>query len=72
MAEEKPDQQKQATPAGAVEVDETDLDQAAGGISSYSVPTDSFSLNFTKTATTQQKVAPATTPPPDDGKTLLP
>jgi hypothetical protein len=61
MADEQPEQEKEGTPKGAVEVDEKDLDKAEGGISSYSVPSDSFSLNFTKTATTDplvQKVAP--------------
>ena len=59
MTEEKPDKKNEGKPEGAVEVDEKDLDKAEGGISSYSVPTDSFSLNFTKTATDQQqKVAP--------------
>ena len=58
MADEKSEQEKEATPKGAVEVDEQDLDKAEGGISSYSTPTDSSSLNFTKPATLQQKVTP--------------
>ncbi len=51
MADEQPEQEKEVTPKGAVEVDEKDLDKAEGG----------FSINFTKTATTDplvQKVAP--------------
>ncbi len=57
MADEQPEKETEVTPKGAVEVDEKDLDNAEGGISSYSTPTDS-SLNFTKPATLQQKVTP--------------
>ena len=60
MADEQPDKEASVTKKGAVEVDEKDLDKAAGGFFAYS-PTDSSSLNFTKTATTDslvQKVAP--------------
>jgi hypothetical protein len=31
MTDQKPDQEKEATPKGAVEVDEKDLDKASGG-----------------------------------------
>ena len=61
MADEQPEKEKEVKPKGAVEVDEKDLDKAKGGFFAYSPPTDSFSLNFTKTATTDplvQKVAP--------------
>ena len=61
MADEQPEQEKEVTPKGAVEVDEKDLDKAEGGFFAYSVPTDSSSLNFTKTLTSDplvQKVAP--------------
>ena len=61
MADEQPDKETAVTPKGAVEVDEKDLDKAEGGISSYSVPTDTSSINFTKTLTPDslvQKVTP--------------
>jgi hypothetical protein len=60
MADGKPEKENEVTPEGAVEVDESDLDQASGGISSYSTPTDSFSLNYSKIDTNLagQKVAP--------------
>ena len=61
MTEEKPEKETEVTPKGAVEVDEKDLDKAEGGISGYSVPTDTSSINFAKTLTTDslvQKVAP--------------
>ena len=32
MTEEKPDQEKEVTPQGAVEVDEDKLDKASGGL----------------------------------------
>ena len=43
--------ENEVTPEGAVEVDESDLDKAAGGISSYSKPTDQ-QLKLTPTAPT--------------------
>ena len=73
MTDKKPDQEQEVPPKGVVEVDEKDLDEAEGGISSYSVPTDSFSLNFTRNVTTDpltQKVAPTSVGPPDDNKTI--
>ena len=49
MAEDKRENEEEVTPKGAVEVDEKDLDQAAGGMSSGGdLPTDSVSLNYTK------------------------
>ena len=60
MSEQKPEQEKKVSPKGAVEVDEEKLDEAAGGISSYSKPTDSFSLNYSKIEVDYaQKVAPS-------------
>ena len=64
MTEEKPDKESEATPKGAVEVDETDLDQAAGGVliglnQPAANPTDSLSLNYAKVEFSQaQKVTP--------------
>jgi hypothetical protein len=50
MTNQKPDQEKQATPKGAVEVDEEKLDHATGGIS----------LNYSKIELDYaQKVAPS-------------
>ena len=34
MADENPEKEEEVTPKGAVEVDEEDLDKAAGGVSS--------------------------------------
>lgn len=34
MADEQPDKEKEITPKGAIELDESDLDQASGGVSS--------------------------------------
>ena len=60
MTDKKPDQQKQVTPKGAVEVDEEKLDQAAGGALNFTKPTDSFSLNYSKIEyDAAQKVAPS-------------
>ena len=67
----------EAKPGGAVEVDDKDLDKAEGGISSYSVPTDSFSLNFSKTTAALKPgiagagpgAGPHVEPIPDDNKT---
>ena len=60
MADEQPDKEREVAPKGAVEVDEEKLDEAAGGISSYSKPTDSFSLNYSKIEVDYaQKVAPS-------------
>ena len=61
MANERPKNDDEPTPQGAVEIDESDLDQAAGGVSSGGdMPTESVSLNFSKTQLDQagQKVAP--------------
>ena len=65
MTNEKAGQEKQITPKGAVEVDEEQLDEAAGGISSYSAPTDSEALktvkiDFTLGATREPTVSDAT------------
>ena len=52
MADEQPDKAKDAAPKGAVEVDEKDLDQAAGGVLiGLLQPADSFSLNYSKIET---------------------
>ena len=49
MAEDKRENEQEVTPKGAVEVDEKDLDQAAGGMSSGGdLPTESISLNYSK------------------------
>ena len=60
MAHEKPDNENDVTPEGAVEVNEEDLDQAAGGILIGLNQPSSFSLNYSKidTSLTSQKVAP--------------
>ena len=63
MSDKKPDKAKDAAPKSAVEVDEKDLDQAAGGVLiGLNQPTeksvDSFSLNYGKIETNVQKVAP--------------
>ena len=41
----------EVTPAGAVEVDETELDQAAGGISGYSQPAETVATEVYKLPT---------------------
>jgi hypothetical protein len=51
MTDKKPDQEKQVTPEGAVEVDEKDLEQAAGGSLNFTRPTESLSINFTRVET---------------------
>jgi hypothetical protein len=58
MADEKRETEEEVTPKGAVEVDEKDLDQAAGGASE--VPMDQISLNYSKIEVDRlsQKVAP--------------
>ena len=53
MTDQKPDKENEAEPKGAVEVDETDLDQAAGGVliglsQPAEKPTESLSLNYAK------------------------
>ncbi len=60
MTDEQPEKEEEVTPKGAVEVNEEDLDQAAGGISSYSKPEESLSLNYNKIDTNlvDQKVSP--------------
>ena len=60
MADEQPNKEGEVTPKGAVEVDEEELDQAAGGIIPIGggKPTDSFSLNFSKMQVVGQKVTP--------------
>ena len=61
MAEDKRENEQEVTPKGAVEVDEKDLDQAAGGMSSGGdLPTDSVSLNYSKIEVdaANQKVVP--------------
>ena len=46
MADEQPKQENEVTPQGAIEVDEQDLDQAAGGGSD--LPMETVSLNYSK------------------------
>ena len=61
MADKKPENENEVTPKGAVEVDESDLDQAAGGVLiGLNQPTESFSLNYSKIDTNLagQKVTP--------------
>lgn len=48
---EQPEKEKGVTQKGAVEVDEKDLDRAAGGMSSGGDYTESVSLNYGKTDT---------------------
>ena len=47
MTDKKPDHEKQATPKGAVEIDEEQLEQAAGGAGD-DLPLESISLNYSK------------------------
>lgn len=54
MADQKPGKEEEVTPDGAVEVDESDLDQAAGG----------FSINYSKIEMSY-KPAPQPTASPD-------
>ena len=68
MSDEKPQKDSEATPKGAAEIDEKDLDKAAGG-------SDVFSLNFSKVEFAQkvQPQSPAgwtgpVTLPPDEQK----
>ena len=69
MAEEQPDKETAVTPKGAVEVDEKDLDQAQGGMSSGGdLPTESVSLNYTKIEVDK---ASQTTAPQDPSIGLL-
>ena len=58
MTDEQPEKEEEVTPKGAVEVNEEDLDQAAGGASE--VPMDQVSLNYSKIVfdTSTQRVAP--------------
>lgn len=51
MTDKKPEKEEEVTPKGAVEVNEEDLDQAAGGVLiglNQPKPADSFSLNYGK------------------------
>ena len=52
MANEQPDKKEEVTPQGAVEVDEEDLDQAAGGLS----------MNYSKIEMTYKPSKPQTAP----------
>jgi hypothetical protein len=58
MADEKRETEEEVTQKGAVEVDEKDLDQAAGGAGE--IPMDQVSLNYSKIVfdTSTQRVAP--------------
>ena len=70
MSDEKPQKDSEATPKGAAEIDEKDLDKAAGGA-------ESLSLNFSKLEA-MQKVQPQSpagwtgpvTLPPDEQKKI--
>ena len=59
MTEDKRENQEEVTPKGAVEVDEQDLDQVAGGAAGE-IPMDQVSLNYSKIEIDRlsQKVAP--------------
>ena len=59
MADDKRANEEEVTPKGAVEVDEKDLDQAAGGATGE-IPMDQVSLNYSKIEVDRlsQKVAP--------------
>ena len=75
MTEQKPDKENETTAKGAVEVDEKDLDQAAGGVLiGLLQPADSFSLNYAKVEFLQaQKVtpqSPALSNPPEPVKKI--
>jgi hypothetical protein len=50
MPNERPEKEEEVTPKGAVEVNEEELDQAAGGLS----------LNFNKFEFADKKIAPDT------------
>ena len=52
MADEQPNKEDEVTPKGAVEVDESDLDQAAGGSLNYS------KIQYDLAGQKVQKVAP--------------
>ena len=63
MTDKKPEKEEEVTPKGAVEVNEKDLDQAAGGVLiglNQPKPAESISLNYGKIETNlaEQKVAP--------------
>ena len=63
MANEQPNKEEDVTPKGAVEVNEEDLDQAAGGVliglnQPADKSVDSFSINYSKIELTGQKVTP--------------
>ena len=60
MADEQPKDDNEVTPQGAAEIDEQDLDQAAGGASSSDLPMETVSLNYSKIVfdTSTQRVAP--------------
>ena len=51
MTDEQADKEEEVTPEGAVEVDEEDLDQVAGGL-----PLETISLNYKKIGPTQKLV----------------
>jgi hypothetical protein len=53
MTHKKPEQEKEVTPKGAVEVDEEKLDQASGGLESFSRTYSKIEID------SAQKVAPS-------------
>jgi hypothetical protein len=56
---DKAKKDEEVTPQGAVEVNEEELDQAAGGVLiGLLQPADSFSLNYSKIEYAGQKVTP--------------
>ena len=64
MADEQPEKETEVTSKGAVEIDEEDLDQAAGGVliglnQPAAKPEESLSLNYNKIEFAAQKVAPS-------------
>ena len=61
MADEQSNKESEVTPKGAVEVDEKDLDQAAGGVSSGGDDTEREAANWNGPVTLDkaaQKTAP--------------
>jgi hypothetical protein len=55
MTDQQPGKGAEVTPKGAVEVNEEDLDRAAGGASGGDLPSESLSLNFSKIETAANK-----------------
>lgn len=47
MSDKKTTRKSEVTPKGAVEVDEKDLEQAAGGSLNFTRPSETLSVNYT-------------------------